>query len=385
AKKRLAVPFRASNTPADRSEFKEPTLAITLTVLSYYYDGLSETELRQALTTLVDGQVAESAQADYYKAWLAETRPSDEDLAKMDDVHKVDLTNEPQMELLYQHFRCNFEVVNFWLNFNVLPSETKLCPAYIGTNSWFLADNPDGAVSGFSGTNDNHRLLPLQVRKNPDGSLPSLAGTDGKMLDLMLLNRRYITLEASGEPRGGGGGEAWRRLLRLAVEEEAHVLVDCDALLGRVSSKEAARFLLSLEGKLPEPFRAVVFFDASRDTAAVGGEWMVLDRVGRSVALSGSPIRASEAFAIYDEARCRGADLKLSPDATALLTIGPKNGKDKVMQAAGRLRLLGRSNQSIVFVGTPDVSTKIEEVTGISDPDLISSQDVLAYVMANTV
>ncbi|CAM9858519.1 unnamed protein product [Ectocarpus sp. 6 AP-2014] len=386
AKKRLAVPFRASSTPADRSEFKEPTLAITLTVLSYYYDGLSETELRQALTTLVDGQVAESAQADYYKVWLAETRPSDEDLAKMDDVHKVDVTNEPQMELLYQHFRCNFEVVNFWLNFNVLPSETKLCPAYIGTNSWFLADNPDGAVSGFSGTNDNHRLLPLQVRKNPGDSLPSLAGTNGKMLDLMLLNRRYITLEGSGEPRGGGGGEAWRRLLRLAVEEEAHVLVDCGALLGRVSSKEAARFLLSSEGRLPETFPGVVFFDASRGTAAVGGEWMVLDRVGRSVALSGSPIRASEAFAIYDEARCRGADLKLSPDATALLTIGPKNGKDKVMQAAGRLRLLGRSNQSIVFVGTPDVSTKIEEVTGISDPDkIISSQDVLAYVMANTV
>ncbi|CAN0526725.1 unnamed protein product, partial [Ectocarpus sp. 8 AP-2014] len=385
AKKRLAVPFRASNTPADRSEFKEPMLAITLTLLSYYYDGLSETELRQALTTLVDGQVAESAQADYYKAWLAETRPGDEDLTKMDDVHKVDLTNEPQMELLYQHFRCNFEVVNFWLNFNVLPSETKLCPAYIGTNSWFLADNPDGAVSGFSGTNDNHRLLPLQVRKNLDGSLPSLAGTNGKMLDLMLLNRRYITLEGSGEPSGGRGGEAWRRLLRLAVEEEAHVLVDCGALLGRVSSKEAARFLLSSEGGLPETFRGVVFFDASRGTAAVGGEWMVLERVGCSVALSGSPIRASEAFAIYDEARCRGADLKLSPDATALLTIGPKNGKDKVMQAAGRLRLLGRSNQSIVFVGTPDVSTKIEEVTEISDPDLISSQDVLAYVMANTV
>ncbi|CAM9452387.1 unnamed protein product [Ectocarpus fasciculatus] len=383
AKKRLAIPFRASNTPADRSEFKEPTLAITLTVLSYYYDGLSKTELRQALETLVDGRVAESAQADYYKAWLAETRPTDGDLTKMDDVHKVDLTNEPQMELLYQHFRCNFEVVNFWLNFTVLPGETKLCPAYIGTNSWFLADNPSGAISGFSGTNDNHRLLPLQVRKNPDGSLPSLAGTNGKMLDLMIRNRRYVTL--AGEQRGGGGGEAWRRLLRLAVEEEAHVLVDCGALLGRVSSKEAARFLLSSEGRLPETFRGVVFFDASRGTAAVGGEWMVLDRVGRAVALSGSPIRASEAFAIYDEARCRGADLTLSPDATALLTIGPKNGKDKVMQAAGRLRLLGRSNQSIVFVGTPDVSTKIEEVTRISHPDLISSQHVLAYVMANTV
>lgn len=121
-------------------------------------------------------------------------------------------------------------------------------------------------------------------------------------------------------------------------------------------------------------------------------------------------MKASEAFSICDEARCRGADLKLSPDAKALLTIGPKNGKDKVMQAAGRLRLLGRSNQSIIFVGTPDVSTKIREVTrgkhrarvtpkkmfgSIStkiremarglNRERISPKDVLGYVMANTV
>lgn len=382
AKKRLAIPFRASNTPADRSEFKEPTLAITLTILSYYYDGLSRTELREALTALLDGQVAESAQADFYRSWLAETRPPMGDMAKMDNVHKVDLTNESQMELLYKHFGRNFEVVNFWLNFVVLPGETKLCPNFIGTNSWFLANNATGAISGFSGTNDNHRLLPLQVRKNPEGSLPSLSGTNGKMLDLMMQNKGYVTLEGSGTD--GPGYEAWRTLLRLVVKEQAHALVDCGAVLGRVSSKEAAVFLLS-EEKLPERFRGVVFFDPSQGTAAVGGEWMVLDRLGRIMALSASPVQASEAFAIYDEARCRGADLKLSPDAKALLTIGPKNGKDKVMQAAGRLRLLGRSNQSILFVGAPDVSAKIQEVAGVSDICRISSEHVLSYVMANTV
>ncbi|CAM9434131.1 unnamed protein product, partial [Hapterophycus canaliculatus] len=333
AKKRLVVPFRASNTPADRSEFKEPTLAIILTVLSYYYDGLSRKELREALATLLAGNMAESAQADYYNSWLAEARPPEGDMAKMDDVHKVDLTNEPQMELLHKYFGRNFEVINFWLNSEVLPNETQLCPRYIGTNSWFIANNPIGAISGFSGTNDNHRLLPLQVRKNVDGTLPSLSGTNGRMLDLMLRNKRYVTLEGSSlEGDDGKGREAWRSLLHLVVQDEAHALVDCGAVLGRVSSEDAAAFLLSSEGRLAEKFRGVVFFNASRGTAAVRGEWMVMDRVGRSVALNGSPIRASESFAIYDEARCRGADLKLSPDAKALLTIGPNNGKDKVMQ-----------------------------------------------------
>ncbi|CAM9957051.1 unnamed protein product, partial [Ectocarpus sp. 4 AP-2014] len=386
AKKRLAVPFRASNTPADRSEFRQPDVAIVYTVLSYYYDGLSRAELQQVLKTLLE-DVPESAQADFYSTWLDEVRPAEEDLAQMDDVLKLDLTNEPQMDILYRYFAHNFEVINSWLNFVVLPAETKLCPKYIGTNSWFLAENSAGATSGFSGTNDSHRLLPLQVRKNRDDSLPSLSSTNGKMLDLLMRTERYVTLEVAPDEESIGDAppEAWKNLLKFCVGEGTDVLVDCGALLGKVSSKEAATFLLSPEGSLSKEFRGVVFFDASQRTAAVGGEWMVLDRVGRCVALSGSPIQASESFCIYDEARCRGADLKLSADAKALLTIGPKNGKDKVMQAAGRLRLLGRSNQAIVFVGTPDVSTQIREVSGVSSSGTITSQHVLGYIMANTV
>jgi hypothetical protein len=41
AKKRMAVPYRASDTPSERSEFSQPDCAIMLTYLSYYYDGLT--------------------------------------------------------------------------------------------------------------------------------------------------------------------------------------------------------------------------------------------------------------------------------------------------------------------------------------------------------
>ena len=400
AQKRLAIPFRASNTPAERSEWKQPDVAITVTVLSYYYDGLSKAELREALTKLLS--MKDSAQADYFKRWMALTAPRPEDLKKMDDVRKVDLSNLPQMDVMHEYFGRNYEVVNFWLNFIVLPGETKLCPRSISTNSWFLAQNKNGAITGFSGTNDNHRLLPLQVRKSRDDALPSLSGTNGRMLDLILQNNRYITIgEGDADHHDKVPTQVWQTLLRIVVDERADALIDCGALLGRASGREAATFLLSAEGALPARFRGVVFFDANERGVTGGGSWTVLDRVGRFASLNASPIRAAEAFCIYDEARCRGADLKLSPDAKAVLTIGPKNGKDKVMQAAGRLRLLGRSNQSIVFVGSHDVSNKIREVVdrkrskpmsakirelvGLKACQPISSKDVLKYVMANTV
>jgi hypothetical protein len=39
--KRMAVPYRASDTPSERSEFAQPDCAIVMTYLSYYYDGLT--------------------------------------------------------------------------------------------------------------------------------------------------------------------------------------------------------------------------------------------------------------------------------------------------------------------------------------------------------
>ena len=49
AKKRLAVPFRAGDTPDERSEFAQPDVALLFTHLAYYSDGLSPDELKAAL------------------------------------------------------------------------------------------------------------------------------------------------------------------------------------------------------------------------------------------------------------------------------------------------------------------------------------------------
>lgn len=54
---------------------------------------------------------------------------------------------------------------------------------------------------------------------------------------------------------------------------------------------------------------------------------------------------------IFDEARTRGADLKMDGDVIAAVSLGPELSKDKFMQAAGRLRKLGR-NQSLIMLAT---------------------------------
>jgi hypothetical protein len=76
ARKRLAVPFRAADTPAERSESLAGTSgpSLLLTHLATYHSGLSEAEMREAVSELL--QMGPSAQEEYYRAWLDLARGS---------------------------------------------------------------------------------------------------------------------------------------------------------------------------------------------------------------------------------------------------------------------------------------------------------------------
>ena len=75
-----------------------------------------------------------------------------------------------------------------------------------------------------------------------------------------------------------------------------------------------------------------------------------------------SPLMERDTFALFDEPRCRGVDLKLRDDAVALLTLGQKICKDKVMQAAGRMRKLSEG-QRLIIAGEPNIFKEINRVT----------------------
>ena len=168
--KRLAVPYRASNTPSERSEFGHPDCAIFLTLLSYFYDGLSRSELREAFETLL--LCDESIQESHYDVWfnLSYQRMQPEERAAVQRVSMVDLSNDNQLEVLHDYYHMNFETIAFWVCHCLFPSETSQYPQKLLANAWHLAENPDGLVGGFSGTDDNRRALPLQVTQQlPSG------------------------------------------------------------------------------------------------------------------------------------------------------------------------------------------------------------------------
>jgi hypothetical protein len=91
--------------------------------------------------------------------------------------------------------------------------------------------------------------------------------------------------------------------------------------------------------------------------------------------LQQSPIKPRDAFVYFDDSRCRGADLKLSPSAVALITVGVKMCKDKLMQAAGRMRALGKG-QRVQLLGGEDIAERIRSASGLEAGSPIRSRRV---------
>ncbi|KAL4423252.1 hypothetical protein ABPG77_000044, partial [Micractinium sp. CCAP 211/92] len=363
---KLAVPYRTARSPSERSVWAQPDTNLTFTTMSYYNRGLSPDELLQAVHALL--KLGGNAQVQHYQhQWLplAAADVPAADLEPVDSVNKLDPTNTAQLELLHRLFSHNMAAVDFYLNSIVFPAELRQFPSRLVATSWDLADTP--------GTNDNHRLLPLQVRQQLQVE-PVLHATNGRMLAILLDNPQYDTLAVpEDEP-------VWQALLRLAVARGVDAVLDCGAQLAGTSNSSAASFLLPLLDR--SRFRGVCFFDEGQR------QWAVLDLQGRCLPRDCSPIREAQALTLFDEARCRGADLQLRADAVGLLTLGPATCKDKLMQAAGRMRKLGKG-QTLRTVGTADITARIARASGLAPAAAaaggLTSRHVLAFVMANTV
>ena len=371
-KHRAAVPYRTSDTPSERTKYKHPEMFLLRTVLSYYHRGISPSENKEVVKVLLS--LGSKVQiAEYDNLWLKSARPTmtTEQLSAIDSVDKLDVESTIQLELLHEVFRYNMAAIDFWLNNCVFPTETRQFPQSLIANAFHLADNSKGRIIGFSGTKDNHLLLPHQAEQSKQNDV-ELTATDGKMLDLLgpKNDEAVEIIDDSIDLRSG--------VLQL-VERGYHALIDAGGTMAGLSNREVANRILDILSRHRSSLnlKGVVYFDVDHNT------WYVLDRRGRCLPKGSSPIHESEAFVFFDESRCRGADMKLSPDAKAILTIGPSMCKDKLIQAAGRMRRL-MFGQKISMAVPPELVIKIRLVNGGNVGIATTPIHILNWVLKNT-
>lgn len=143
----MAVPFRAKDVAAERAEFGHPDMAITLTLLSYYYTGLSDEQLEETFSLLFELNFAE----EEYQSWIALIPSATPGLSSIRKLSGINLRDYRQKYgVLFPTMRKNIATIDFWLNQVVFSVESKQFGSKIGCSAWDLCrDNTTHPTTGF--------------------------------------------------------------------------------------------------------------------------------------------------------------------------------------------------------------------------------------------
>jgi hypothetical protein len=224
-------------------------------------------------------------------------------------------------------------VIDYFLNNFVFPRHAKQFQLKLQASGWDLPLSPlqhqnrkgstvrissikTPLTTGFSGTNDSKRMLPLTVQQN---DLPGLAHTNAEVLSYFLeqRNREYVV---AADYKGRRLSE--EGLLREINNRGIRVLIDAGAQILELSNSDLATAWMSINSAAP----AIVYFK--------GNEPYVLNRTGRRAPLFASVFAEDlgECLVYLDEAHTRGTDLKISAKAKGALTLGLGQTKDHTVQ-----------------------------------------------------
>lgn len=310
----LAVPYRAKDAPAVKAEFSHPDVAITLTCLSYYYGGLTESDLEVCFRNLYKSDNPPME----YERWLKGVPTSNESFKRLNGINLLD--KEQWKNEIVPMFRYNKSVIDFYLSGVVFPKEAKEFDHKLSTSSWDIAAEKSYPTTGFSGTNDNRYLLPLSITQSDS---PEQLNTNAQVLSYLLQpENSYIQVE-------GANGERLKVRDLLGVlnkpnqEPQIRVLLDVGAQVLELQNHEVAEEWLKM---VPEAQAAVFFSD--------GDELTVMSRDGTTepLMISAFAKQLEDCLVYLDEAHTRGTDLKLPINSRAAVTLGPNLTKDRLVQ-----------------------------------------------------
>ncbi|CAL8134250.1 unnamed protein product [Orchesella dallaii] len=372
--KLMAVPFRAKDVAAERTEFGHPDIAIVLTQLSYYYSGLSDDQLYEAFALLEKISGPEKVYNGWIKA-IPKAKNIDNSIQTYKGINLLDY--EQRTMYLFPVLRKHKLVIDFWLENIVFPKESKQFPGKLVMNAWDLCyEKQKHSTTGFSGTNDSSLLLPATISQQ---DLKKLKKTNEKL---------EITIQRQGNQckRSLEMGVSCNTILKFMTQDNLRVLIDAGAIVLELGNEALAQRWLDLDPTL----EGVVYFTRGNELV-IKTRSDPKEKRGRC----DTPLKLSsyrdqlENCAVYlDDYHTRGTDLKLPTNFKACVTIGSRMRRDKLVQACMRMRKLGEG-QSVQFYLSHEANNKIKEMKknikiGDKYSDAISVKDILLWVGRNS-
>jgi hypothetical protein len=305
----LAVPYRAKDAPAPRSEFSHPDVVITLTCLTYYYAGLTDDELFNALERLsvrgIDGD-------QEYQTWVASAPPSfPVALRRLAAINIRD--RDMCISSVFPYLRYSKPAIDYYLSEILFAKEMREFPQKLTESGWSFAERRSQPTTGFSGTNDAKDLLPLGIESLP---LVQQRHTDAAVLNRLLRPENEVHNLNDAE-------DLLRRFA--SVKPPIRVILDVGAQIIELDNLEIARTWLNLVS--PTDASAAIFFDDNDEICVVTRDGTIEPFLGSTYATN-----TSACLVFLDQVHTRGTDLPLPDHYRAAVTLGPGLPKSQLVQ-----------------------------------------------------
>ncbi|KAK6359305.1 hypothetical protein TWF696_000468 [Orbilia brochopaga] len=368
----LAVPYKAKDTPSSASDFAHPEVLLCLTCLSWYNYGLVESEIAHCLQLVENTESPE----DEYRKWIKNHGGRlDNRFQHLQSLKGVNVHHTTESaEVLCPLLTHNKYIIDFYLEHVVFPKFAKQYPYKLTSSGWDLVERRAHITSGFSGTNDNKYLLPLSIEQH---DLESHKHTNALVLNYLLGAENNYFIRAAHSITGQKMKVEELLDTIVAQSPPISVLLDVGAQVLELENRDVAKEWLERAAKVdPEKWQAAIFFNPK-------DELCVIDRMGRVELLMTSNFakQMGSCLCYLDDAHTRGTDLQFPLDSRALVTLGPKTTKDRLIQGAMRMRKLGKGH-SVVFCAPSDVENQILAISG--GRSKVENIDVLKWTLRET-
>ncbi|GKU06108.1 unnamed protein product [Fusarium langsethiae] len=362
----IAVPFEAKGVPSLTAEYGHPDTTLILTCLAFYQTGLTQLQVVQCLQHVIR---SDDPTMQYERLTHGCELPS-----RLEFWNFLTLDDKAQMEDLWKHLRFETIIVNYFLNNFAFPAHAKQFGVKLQASGWDIpllsneAASSRNLTTGFSGTNDNKRLLPQTIKQD---DLPSLMQTNAEVLGYLLESRNQRCYQAVDYK---GRHLTERGLLELLGREKMRILIDAGAYILEMENQDLAAAWLEI---CPDAQGAVYFSSDSRIMVRARFQKQPVPLLASSFADN-----LKDCVVYIDEAHTRGTDLKLPVDAKGAVTLGLGQTKDQTVQAAMRLRQLG-STQSVAFIVPPEVHRSILDLRPSNERIFspMTSSDVVYWLL----
>ncbi|CAG1982711.1 unnamed protein product [Fusarium graminearum] len=275
----------------------------------------------------------------------------------------------------YPHLRCSKLTIDFYLSHLVFSKEAKEFPHKLSASGWDLGKVKHHPTTGFSGTNDSRYVLPADIKQL---DLAEQKHTNALVLGYLLQPENGVTSvpqEAKGTPFNS------QMLLDMISGMDTHTRVVLDVgaqVIDLTNLQFVKRWLARYQNG--DKTQAVICFNDD-------DEIVVLDRSGKVEELETSPFseQLDRCLVSLDESHTRGTDLKLPPKYRAVVTLGARLTKGRLVQACMRMRKLGKG-QSVEFCVPWEIEQKIANLKTRESPGSrqVTIPDVLNWVISET-